>query len=96
MNEPLLQKTLALLEETDRSKNQICAATGLKLRWLYDLQNGNIPEPGVNKIQTLHDYLSDRRDRDKPTAAGAGADGARITTNTLQADAAKTAGGEAA
>lgn len=35
----------------------IADKTDVGLRWLYDLRAGRFSDPGVNKIQRIHDYL---------------------------------------
>lgn len=53
----LYKKTIALLEVTEKPMSIIAAQTNVGLRWLYDLKAGRFNDPGVNKIQRIHDYL---------------------------------------
>jgi hypothetical protein len=36
--------------------------SGLGYEWLKKLRAGKIPDPGVNNIQKLHDFLAQRCD----------------------------------
>lgn len=55
----LYKKTIELLSLTDKSMSEISKNTDVGLRWLYDLKAGRFSDPGVNKIQRIHDYLSE-------------------------------------
>lgn len=54
---PLLTKTLDLLKSCDLPLSEIATKSNLGLEWLKKLKYGAIPDPSVNKIQTLHDWL---------------------------------------
>lgn len=54
---PLLKKTLTLLKNCDLPLSEIATKSNLGLEWLKKLKGGYIPDPSVNKIQTLHDFL---------------------------------------
>lgn len=54
---PLLTKTLALLEKCDLPLTEIALKSNLGYEWLKKLKGNSIPDPGVNRIQTLHDFL---------------------------------------
>lgn len=54
----LLGSTFQLLDATELTYPQIEAATGLDRNWLAKLKQRRIAEPGVTKIQRLHDYLA--------------------------------------
>lgn len=58
MTTNLLAQTMALLAERKGQWPAICAATGLGYDWLTKLAQGRINDPGVRKIQRLHDHLS--------------------------------------
>ena len=64
MNETLLKKTMGLLQRTDIPLATICLKTGVKLRWLHRLVNGDFTDPGVNKIERLHSFLVDNAELD--------------------------------
>lgn len=55
----LYKKTIELLNSTDKSMSDISKNTDVGLRWLYDLKAGRFGDPGVNKIQRIHDYLAE-------------------------------------
>lgn len=50
-------KTRQLVESTDIPASQICRDLGFDRSWLRKWLKGMIPDPGVNRIQKLHDYL---------------------------------------
>jgi len=58
----LLQKTIELLRNTDSSIDRVSAETGLGRRWLYRLLDGDFQDPGVNKIEKLHRYLTSQEE----------------------------------
>lgn len=60
----LLEETIQLARASSESANQIAKNCGLKPRWLYRLLDGDYTDPGVNKIQRLHDYLTAERPKD--------------------------------
>lgn len=67
----------------------ISHGTGLKPRWLHRLKAGDFEDPGVNKIEILHRYLSECCDRDRPTAdAPMGAGMTSVATPTTAEPAA--------
>lgn len=55
----LLDDTLERLRNAPRwlSLSQIAQESGLKVAWLSALASGAIEDPGVKKVQQLHDYL---------------------------------------
>lgn len=57
MTTDLLKQTLSLLAERKGQWPAICRATGLDYDWLTKLAQGRISDPGVRKIQQLHDHL---------------------------------------
>jgi predicted permease len=54
---PLLTKTLDLLRKCDLPLSEVATKSNLGLEWLKKLKYGAIPDPSVNKIQQLHDFL---------------------------------------
>lgn len=60
MEQPLLDRTLDLLRNCDVSLPELANMSGLGYEWLKKLKAGDIPDPGVNKIQKLHDFLVQR------------------------------------
>lgn len=53
----LYEQTMLLYKQTNLSVISIARGSGLGLRWLFDLKRGRFDDPGVKKIQRLHDYL---------------------------------------
>lgn len=53
----LYEKTLELIRASDQSIRQLAKDAGVGQRWLSDLVSGRFDDPGVKKIQRLHDYL---------------------------------------
>lgn len=58
----LLDTTIRLLNASDKTLQQIANDTGLKQRWLYNLAAGKMKDPGVTKIELLHNYLVTQQD----------------------------------
>lgn len=53
-----------VIEELRARKGQwpaICKATDIDYSWLSKLSRGDIPEPGVRKVQRLADYFRSTR-----------------------------------
>ena len=57
----LLTETKALLAATKRRPREISAASGVGYDWLIKFARGVIRDPGITRVQRLHDFLS--RDR---------------------------------
>ena len=55
----LLQKTIELMQ--DQKTMEVRDATGLNYHWLVALKQGKIPDPGVQKIQLLYEYLTGKK-----------------------------------
>ena len=56
--ENLLEKTYQLLEATDLTYRQIAAGASIDSNWLAKFKQRQIKEPGVGKVQRVHDFLS--------------------------------------
>ena len=54
-------ETMQLLKTVNKSPKEMAADTGLGKRWLERLMDGDYNDPGVKKIQKLHDYLTRQR-----------------------------------
>ncbi len=68
----LLQRTLELAEGQPLSREEIrefCDSIGVTPRWYSKVISRETVDPGVTKIQRLHDYLSARSKRSKGRAA---------------------------
>jgi hypothetical protein len=59
---PLLETTLTLLRNCDLPLAEIAQRSNLGYEWLKKLKADAIPDPSVNKIQKLHDFLAQRCD----------------------------------
>lgn len=54
---PLLEKTYELLGERKLSLKELAEDAELDESWLAKFHRRAIPNPGVNLVQKLHDYL---------------------------------------
>lgn len=56
----LLEKTEKMLVALPRwvTLSQVASESGVKLSWLSAFASGGIEDPGVKKVQAIHDYLS--------------------------------------
>lgn len=57
MAQTLLQKTLKLLEKSQLTRRQVALGAGVGEDWLKKVQLGKIPDPGVRRVQRVHDFL---------------------------------------
>jgi hypothetical protein len=57
----LLERTRALLAQTDQTYVEIYTATQLDPNWLSALLRGKIADPSVNKVQRLYEHLTQRK-----------------------------------
>jgi transcriptional regulator with XRE-family HTH domain len=59
MTSNLLKRTLELLDATGLEEwKQLAKELGVTVGWLRQLANGEIKEPGVNKVERLYNALS--------------------------------------
>lgn len=59
MNTPtLLETTLEKLRARGRYR-EVSEATGLNYDWIAKLVQGHIEDPGVNKVERLHRFLTE-------------------------------------
>jgi len=54
----LYQKTITLLKQTKVPLSKVASESNVGYRWLCKLIAGVYSDPGINKIQRIHDYLS--------------------------------------
>jgi len=56
---PLLARTQALVSNAPRcvTFTMMAQKAGVSVAWISRFANGQIPNPGVNTVQRLHDYL---------------------------------------
>ncbi|QJD54416.1 hypothetical protein P9A28_gp30 [Sphingomonas phage Eidolon] len=57
---PLLARTLDLVKNAPRgiTYTMMAEAIGVSVAWVSRFAANNIADPGVNRVQALHDYLS--------------------------------------
>lgn len=56
----LLAETLRLAKETELSVEEICRAARVGRRWYYRLLAGDFDDPGVRRVQRVHNALADK------------------------------------
>lgn len=54
----LMERTLQLLEKTDKTLPEIYAETGLSFYWLRKFKSREFKDPSVNRVQQLYEYLT--------------------------------------
>jgi transcriptional regulator with XRE-family HTH domain len=57
----LMQETIRLLRERTNQLPQIAQKTGLSFYWLRKFAYREIPNPSVNAVQKLYEYLADKK-----------------------------------
>ena len=59
-DKPLLARTKALIDKyrDHYTYQEIAAGADVDREWLAKFIRGEIPEPGVNKVQRVHDFFS--------------------------------------
>lgn len=65
----LLESTEKMLAALPRwvTLSQVASESGVKLSWLSAFASGGIEDPGVKKVQAIHDYLSVLPTNTKPS-----------------------------
>jgi hypothetical protein len=58
--EPLLARTYRLLDASGLSYRAIAAGSGQDVNWVAKFVQRAIGEPGVSKVQAVHDFLVSR------------------------------------
>ena len=59
MTSILLKATVELLDQTNREDwKRLAKQLDVTVNWIADVANGQIKEPGVNKIERLYSALS--------------------------------------
>lgn len=53
----LLKKTIRLTKQTKVPTLKIVEGTGLTEAWVRKFQRGGFDDPGVSKVEVLHDFL---------------------------------------
>lgn len=56
--ESLLTRTYQLLDACDLTYAEIASGSGVDINWLAKFKQRAIGEPGVMKVQGVHDFLS--------------------------------------
>ena len=57
MSNNLLESTYKLIDESPLTQRQIADGAGVNYRWFIKLAQKNLPNPTVNPVQKVHDYL---------------------------------------
>lgn len=57
----LVTETIRLAKKTDLPIREICKRAEVGERWFYKFINGEIQEPGANRVGRVHKVLSDAR-----------------------------------
>ena len=55
--ETLLDRTYRLLSRSDLTYHEIAAGAQVDINWLAKFKQQAIEEPGVKKVQRVHDFL---------------------------------------
>lgn len=58
MSMNLLERTYALLDKTALTREEISKGADVGIDWLKKFAGRHIPEPGVKKVQAVHDFLA--------------------------------------
>lgn len=57
MSKTYCEKTRALLRKDSRQLRAIATGADVNFHWLSKFKNGEFPNPGVNTVEKLHEYL---------------------------------------
>jgi len=57
----LLKETMSALERSEETTKSISNGADVGYQWLVLIINGRIKDPGVTRLQRLHDYLIPNR-----------------------------------
>lgn len=52
------ERTMKMVRDSGMTAAELSRATGLKQRWMSNLFRGEYPDPSVNKIETINNYLT--------------------------------------
>jgi hypothetical protein len=55
-----MQATYAMLRDSPLTRREIAAGSCVDYEWLSKFSQGRISDPGVRKVQRLHDFLLER------------------------------------
>jgi hypothetical protein len=56
----LFKTTIELLNNTNMSVEHIARESNVGYRWLCKLKAGEYSDPGVNKVQRVHNFLTEQ------------------------------------
>jgi hypothetical protein len=59
--EPLLERTYQLLDSSDLTYREIAEGAAVDMNWLAKFKQRAIGEPGISKVQRVHDFLTSRQ-----------------------------------
>lgn len=54
----LLQRTTDLIKATKMTYREIADGAGVDIQWFAKFKQGRIGDPGVSKVQAVHDFLA--------------------------------------
>jgi len=57
----LMQKTITLIREDQRSLLELYSETGIPFYWLRKFVNNEFKNPSVNRVQYLYEFLSNSK-----------------------------------
>lgn len=56
--ETLLEKTRRLAKQDERSNADLARLTGLNYFWIRNFRSAHVKNPGIQKVEQLHDFLN--------------------------------------
>lgn len=59
MTQNLLERTYQLLDSSELTYSEIADGAGVDINWLAKFKQRAIGEPGISKVQGVHDFLSE-------------------------------------
>jgi len=62
----LLQRTVELIQASKLTYREIAAGSGVDIQWFAKFKQGRIGDPGVSKVQAVHDFLAHGKRADEP------------------------------
>lgn len=54
----LLQQTIELIKASKLTYREIATGAGVDIHWFAKFKQGCIGDPGVSKVQAVHDFLA--------------------------------------
>lgn len=72
--ETLLDRTYQLLDSTTLTYREIASGARVDINWLAKFKQRAIEEPGISKVQNVHDFLSSKPRKSGARTKGSGRD----------------------